>query len=101
MGGGRRESDDDGAEVAFGDSLHGLRGALGELEDTSRVGKKGDAGGGEGDRPRGAVDELHAELALELLDLPAQRRLGHVQALGGAPEVQLLGDGDETGQSGE
>ena len=42
--------------------------------------------------------ELDAEFGLELLDLPAQRRLRHVQALGGAAEVQFLGDGDEAGQ---
>jgi hypothetical protein len=44
--GGRRVSDDDDAEVASGDPLHGLRCTLGELEDASRVGEKGDAGGG-------------------------------------------------------
>ena len=44
------------------------------------------------------LEELHAELGLQLLDLTTQRRLGHVQALGGASEMQLLGDGDETAQ---
>src|SRR6478736_5282914 len=38
-------------------------------------------------RPRGEVDELHAQFVLELLNLPAQRRLRHVQPLGGASEV--------------
>ena len=101
MCGGRGEADDDGAEVAFGDALDGLGRTFSELEDASRVGEEGDAGGGERDRPGGAVDELHAELALELLDLPAQRRLGHVEAFGRAPEVQFFGDGDEAGQPGE
>jgi hypothetical protein len=32
---------------------------------------------------------------LEFLDLAAQRRLGHVESLGGSAEVQFLGDGDE------
>jgi hypothetical protein len=31
----------------------------------------------------------------EQLDLPAQRRLRHVQAFGGAPEVQLFRDRHE------
>jgi hypothetical protein len=31
----------------------------------------------------------------------AQGRLGHVQPLGRAPEVQLLGDGDEVAQLAE
>ena len=101
MGGGRGESDDDRAEVAFGDPLDGLGGALGELKDASCVGEEGDPGGGERDRPRGAVDELYAELAFELLDLPAQRRLGHMEPLGRAAEVQFFGDGDEAGQPGE
>jgi 1,4-dihydroxy-2-naphthoyl-CoA synthase len=48
---------------------------------------------------RDAVDELDAEFGFELLNLPTQRRLRHVQALGSATEVKLLGDGDEAGQS--
>jgi hypothetical protein len=35
------------------------------------------------------------DLALELLDLPAQRRLGDPQPGGGATEVALLGHGHE------
>ena len=101
MGGGGGESDDDRAEVAFGDPLDGLGGALGELEDASCIGEEGDACGGEGDRPGRAVDELYAEFALELLDLAAQRGLGHVEAFGGASEVQFFCDGDEAGQPGE
>ncbi len=64
-------------------------------------GRNATPAGGERDRSGGAVDELHAELVLELLDLPAQRRLRHVQPLGGAAEVQFLRDGDETRQPGE
>ena len=101
MGGGRGESDDDRAEVPFGYPLDGLGGALGELQDAPCIGQEGDAGGGEGDRPGRAVDELDAEFALELLDLAAQRGLGHVEAFGRATEVQFFGDGDEAGQPGE
>jgi hypothetical protein len=53
------------------------------------------AGGGEVHPPGGPVQQPHAELLLELADLLGQRRLGHVQALGGAAEVALLGHGDE------
>jgi hypothetical protein len=35
-------------------------------------------------------------MVFEQLDLPAQRRLRHVQALGGAPEVQFFRNRDET-----
>jgi hypothetical protein len=31
-------------------------------------------------------------------NLPAQRRPRHAQTFGGAPEMQLFGHGDETGQ---
>jgi hypothetical protein len=41
------------------------------------------------------VEELAAELCLERPDLGREGRLGDVQPLGGAAEVQLLGDGQE------
>ena len=97
----RGEADDDRAEIPCGNALHGLRRALGQLQDAPRVGQERHPRGRQRHRPRGAVDELHAEFVLELLDLPAQRRLRHVQPLGGPPEVQFLRDGDEAGQPGE
>jgi hypothetical protein len=42
-----------------------------------------------------AVEQRTAELALEKLDRPRQRWLRDVAALGGAREVQFLGDGEE------
>jgi hypothetical protein len=47
------------------------------------------------DAMRRAPQQLAAQQALERADLAAERRLGEVQAGGGAVEVQLLGDGDE------
>jgi hypothetical protein len=41
------------------------------------------------------VHQQGADIGFELLDGPAQRRLGHVQAGGGTPEVALLGHRDE------
>ena len=38
------------------------------------------------------------ELALHAPDQLAHRRLGHVEAVGRPPEVQLLGHGDEVAQ---
>jgi len=38
------------------------------------------------------------EAPFELLDRPRQRRLGHAEALGGAPEVQFLRDRHEVPQ---
>src|SRR5262249_9881932 len=40
-------------------------------------------------------EQRHAEVDLEPVDLPAERRLRHVQARGGARDVLLIGDGDE------
>ena len=42
-----------------------------------------------------AVEQRPAELALEKLDRPRQRRLRDVAALRGAREIQFLGDGEE------
>jgi hypothetical protein len=42
-----------------------------------------------------AIEELHAELALEQGDLLAQGRLNNVLPLRGAAEVQFLGKHDE------
>ena len=44
---------------------------------------------------------MRADLLLELADLLAERRLGHVQPLRRAAEVQLLGDGDEVAKVSE
>jgi hypothetical protein len=49
-------------------------------------------------RAAGAVQQGDAQDALQQLDLPAERRLGHVQPLGGAAEMQLLGGGHEAAQ---
>jgi hypothetical protein len=45
-----------------------------------------------------AAKQQHAQLALQRLDLLAQRRLLHAQPLGGAGHVAGLGDGDEVAQ---
>lgn len=44
---------------------------------------------------RGAVQEPGAQLLLQAPDLAAQGRLGDAQGLGGASEVQVLGDHGE------
>ena len=51
--------------------------------------------GRELDAPARPDQQREPELVLERADLLAQRRLGDVQALGGAAEVQLLRDRDE------
>ena len=54
------------------------------------------AGRSEGDPAAGALEEPHAEFALELADGRRERRLGHAQARRGPSEVQLLGDNHKT-----
>ena len=48
-------------------------------------------GRGEPGRPLVPLEQLHLQLLLERADLPRQHRLGDMQRLRGAPEVQLLG----------
>ena len=45
-----------------------------------------------------AIEEGEAELRLQRLDLPAQRRLGDAQAARRAAKMSLLGDGEEVAQ---
>ena len=52
---------------------------------------------GQAQRPA-AFEQGHAELVFELLELPAQRRLGDVQALGGAGEIEGFGERLEIAQ---
>ncbi|MNM89267.1 hypothetical protein D3C81_1014960 [compost metagenome] len=46
----------------------------------------------------GPLEQRRAQLLLQLLDLPAQRRLGDVQPLGGGAETAALGDFHEVTQ---
>jgi hypothetical protein len=43
-------------------------------------------------------EQLDSKLSLQGLDLLAKRWHGHPEALGGSPEVQLFGNGDEVAQ---
>jgi hypothetical protein len=85
------EPPDLAARRALGSPLRAL--GLGERE--TRLGEEGAPRRGERHAARDALEERRAELALEVADLPAERRLRDVQAPGGAPEVPLLRDGRE------
>ena len=69
---------------------------LGERSPCAR--EQGGSGRRQLDMPGGPDEEHEPELALEIPDRPRKRRLRHVQALGGAAEVQLLGNRDEVPQ---
>ena len=54
------------------------------------------AGVGEGDASgTAALQEPHAQVCFQRLDLAAERRLTQVQPLGRPPEGEFLGDSDE------
>ena len=79
--------------------------ALGELddflarfEDAARPRDDLFAGGGQRHALGRALDELHAEIVLELLELRRQGRLAHEAALGRTPEVARVGDRDQVTQ---
>ncbi|KOQ36381.1 hypothetical protein ABW37_27645 [Achromobacter xylosoxidans] len=61
----------------------------------ARVAQEAAAGGAQFDLAAAALEQRHAQVLLQQLDLARQRRLRHAQALGGAAEVQFLGHGDE------
>jgi hypothetical protein len=100
---GRRagEADGEAPELAARRSLRVLGGAVDRGEDPARTREEHLAGGRELDAAGRAVQQRHAELGLEPADLLRERRLGDVQALGGAAEVALLGDGDEVTEVSE
>jgi hypothetical protein len=68
------------------------------LQDGPRVPEQHPARLGERDAPPGPREQLHPELALELADLLAERRLRDAEPRGGAAEVQLLRDRHEVPQ---
>ena len=71
---------------------------LARLDDAARALDDFLAGGGQRHALGRALDELHAEVFLELLELRRQRRLADEAALGRAAEVARVGEGDEVAQ---
>ena len=67
-------------------------------EHRAGLGQEAGAGRGEPHMPRRAVEQLGAQVAFEPPHLLADGGLHDVQALGGPPEVQFLGDRHEVPQ---
>jgi hypothetical protein len=65
------------------------------IEDLSRVREIGPARGRQRHLVVFAGEHREAELLFQLLNLPAQRRLRHVETFSRAAEMQFLGDGHE------
>ena len=91
--GGEAEADD--ARRAGVDAAGQVTGAVDQVEHPVGLVEEGRAGAGQLDPAVVALEQRRADRLLQLLDLARQRRLGHLEALGGPTEVQLLGDGDE------
>jgi hypothetical protein len=72
-----------------------VRGAVEVGQHRPRVAQEGLSRRGHLHAPARPREQLAAQLVLQQPDLVAQRRLGHVEPLGGAAEVQLLGDRHE------
>lgn len=90
-----------GFERSLGESLGGGDGALEGGQDLSGVIEEHAPRREQGHAPRGAGKEGRTQLVLQGPDLPAERGLGDVQALGGAAHVAFFGDGDEVTELGE
>ena len=81
-----------------------LRGPLCPLslrQHEARLGQECGTGVGELHAASAALEEHRTDLALEIANLSAQGGLCDVQSLSRAPEVQLLGDGDEIAKMAE
>ncbi len=94
----RGDADPERAGLAGADAGHRALEPLDPLDDRPRLVEQHGPGGRQLDPARRPHEQLHAERRLERLDPLAERRLGDVQPLGGAAEVQLLGDGDEVAE---
>lgn len=93
--GDRHVGDGEPAVRAGGEAAAGRGRAVDPLEDRPRLVEEVAAGLGERHGARGPAEQRHGEPRLELGDEAAHRGLGDAQPFGGAPEAQLLGDGDE------
>ena len=85
-------------DVFAADRLHGRHRGIDLAQDRAHPIEECVAGDGQLDAMRRAQQQRAAEQLLERTDLPAERRLGDVEALGRPPEVELLGDGNEGAQ---
>ncbi|MNR11273.1 hypothetical protein D3C85_1275660 [compost metagenome] len=68
------------------------------LQHSAGVGQKLLAFAGEADTTAAALEQTKPQLAFQRRDLPGQCRLGQVQTLRGAAEMQVLGHGNEIAQ---
>ncbi|MFZ0088473.1 MAG: hypothetical protein WAL63_03130 [Solirubrobacteraceae bacterium] len=93
-----KEADPDDSRLGLGGGAGDVDGMVGRSDGLPGGWEQLGAGGGERDVTAGALKQRHAQVGFEGADGLAQGRLGDVKPLGGASEVQLVGDGDEVAQ---
>ena len=84
-----------GAGLGVAAAARGLLELLDFGHDAARTRRGLAPGRGQHDLARRAFDQRHAQLLLQQLDLPTQRRLGDVQHFRGAGEIALVGHSHE------
>lgn len=93
--GGSDEPDGHAADPPGGEQCHLILRPLHLGQDRPRVRHQMVARLSELHPPCGPGEERRPELSLQLLELLGERRLGHVQALGGTAEVAFLDESEE------
>src|SRR5215469_1730314 len=71
---------------------------VGAFQKGADLREQGRTGRGKGHRAAVTIEQAHTEVTFECLDLLGQGRARDQQTLGGATEVQFLGDRDEVPQ---
>jgi hypothetical protein len=89
----QRGAEADRAAARRPESRHLFGRRLGLHENPPRARREADSGFRQGARAGAALDQRHAQLALERADLLRERRLGHVQPLGGRREAHRVRNG--------
>ncbi len=89
------KSDDQACLLYLAEATHHRLHLVHPIEHLNRLLEQQPAGIGQRQRPACPIEQRDTDLILELLDLPAERRLGDVQLLGRAGEIALPRNGDE------
>ena len=91
----------DATHGAARDAVHPFAGAIDGRENTPRFLEHDLARDSQRHTPRGPIQQLRADLLLELRDLVRHRRLRHIANAGSSGEMTELGDGHERLQMGK
>ncbi len=99
-GGGEQIRGDGGNDADLQPPVQRIPRAGGRLDQVGRLAEHGAGaldqhppGRGQQHTPPIALEEAHAQRRLQVGELSAQRRLGHVAALGGGAEAERIGHG--------